>query len=110
MRTIRFKKDCIEWIKTGRKTTTYRKNKKEGIYEIVRGSYYHCEHLGIVVRLTPIAPINKEELISYYWQKEGDFETRWDFLAWLGEEKVTLPDFGWLMKVEYLGERKGEDR
>jgi len=46
MKMIRFKPDCREWIKQGIKTTTFRRTKKQGIYEIVEGSWYHPKRLG----------------------------------------------------------------
>jgi len=110
MKMIRFKPDCREWIKKRIKTTTFRRTKKQGIYEIVEGSWYHPKHLGVYVKLTPIKRMTKTEVLLHHYETEGDFKSTRRFVEWL--QKVGLwekfPDEGWLMKIEYLGEKINE--
>jgi len=103
MKMIRFKPDCRDWIKRGIKTTTFRRTRKQGVYEIVEGSWYHPRRLGMYVRLTPITKMNTNTVIFFHYTTEGDFKSPEEFLEWLKKNKLELPELGWLHHVEYLG-------
>jgi len=106
---IRFKPDCREWIKKGIKTTTFRRNKKQGVYEIVEGSWYHPKRLGIFIRLIPLFPkMTSVDVIRRHFMTEGDFKSPEEFLEWLKKNKLELPEEGWLHHIEYLGEELTE--
>jgi len=104
MKHIRFKPDCREWIKRGVKTTTFRKTKRNGIYEIVEGSWYHPRRLGIFIKCTPIKHTTSEDVVFNHYMTEGDFKDPIEFLAWLRRNNLELPDEGWLNRVEFLAE------
>ena len=107
MRGIRFKNDCIKWIREGIKKTTYRKTRRNGEYEIVKGSWFKPERLGMFVRCKPILEINSIVLVSWFWWLEGDFKSTHEFQEWLIKNKLfkKLPIVGWLNSVEYLWEK-----
>ena len=103
MRMIRFKRDCLDWIKQGIKTTTYRKNKKHGIYELVEGSRFHPKRLGIYILLIPIEKTTVTDVILNHYGSEGDFKSPREFREWLKKNRLELPETGWLHRIEYLG-------
>jgi len=86
----------------GKKTTTFRGKRKEGVYEIVEGSWYRPKPTGMKVRLTALQRISRAELISSHYKTEGDFSKSQDFERWLKREKLRLPEFGWLHRVELV--------
>jgi len=86
----------------GKKTTTFRKGRKEGVYEVIEGSWYRPRPTGMKVRLTPIQSMGIDELISSYYRTEGDFNTPEDFKGWLKRKKLTLPELGWLHRLELV--------
>jgi len=99
MRRIWFKKDCVKWIREGKKTTTFRSLKKEGIYGVVQGSYYRSEFIGLDLVLTVIKPALEHTVIHEHFSTEGDFRTVDDFKEWLHTNKLVLPQFGYLHDV-----------
>ena len=110
MKAIRFKPDCREWIRKGVKTTTFRRTKKQGLYEIVEGSWFHPKRLGVYVKLTPIKRMTKREVLLHHYETEGDFKNTEQFMEWLQKNGLweKLPEEGWLHLIEYLGEEASE--
>ena len=106
MKVIRFKPDCREWIKQGVKTTTFRKNRRNGFYEIVEGGWHHPRHLGIFVECKPIKETTSEDVVFNHYQSEGDFRDPVEFLAWLLRNNLELPEKGWLNKVDFIAKDK----
>lgn len=106
MKMIRFKPECREWIRRGIKTTTFRRARKQGIYEVVEGSWFHPKRLGMFVKLSPIRRMTKTEVLLYHFQTEGDFQSSEQFMEWLVKTRLweKLPNEGWLHRIEYLGE------
>lgn len=99
---IWFKPDMIKWILEGKKTTTFRSRRHEGLYEIDLGSRFKPKPSGIRLRLTPMSTWEREQVISYCFDTEGDFNTDFAFAEWLEINKLELPDCGWLHKIEVL--------
>jgi len=111
MKVIRFKLDCQTWMRQGKKTTTFRKNKKNGVHEIIEGDWYHPKHLGMFVKLTPLFQCPYTFVLYNHYRTEGDFESADQFEEWLRKvglwktfASLSTPP-GWLMQVEYLGEK-----
>ncbi len=113
MKGIRFKKDCYEWIKQGTKTTTFRKTKRNGVYEIVEGGWFKAKpywYMGknILLLMKPIKMCNAHEIINVHYHTEGPFNNKEEFIAWLEKVKLELPEFGWLNSLEVV-ERKNNE-
>jgi len=104
MRGIRFKPDMIKWIQEGIKTTTFRKTRRNGEYEIVKGSWFKPIGLGIYVECHSLMKITRDMLINHYYMKEGDFSSPTSFIYWLKQNKLLkkLPLRGWLNSVEHI--------
>ena len=106
MRRIWFKPDCIKWIRDGKKTTTFRLKKHDGVYEIVKGSWFKPEKLGIRVKLTPLCHATLADVIDFRFDTEGDFHNSDEFLDWLKDvglwKKYPHLASGWLHKIEVL--------
>lgn len=104
MRRIWFKPDCVRWIVEGKKTTIFRTKRHDGIYQIVKGSWFSPVSLGITLKLTPIAQVSLGELLRDYYATEGDFSKPTDLMDWLKQMKLfnKLPDRGWLHRIEVL--------
>lgn len=105
MKGIRFKQDCRTWIALGKKTTTFRKTRRNGLYELIEGSWYKPKPLGIYFEMKPLAKITKEELIEKWYSTEGDFDSPEEFIEWLKQNKLykKLPEEGWLNLVKIEG-------
>jgi len=99
---IRFKDDCIKWILEGKKTTTFRATRRNGLYEIVKGGWFHPEGTGIFIQMEPIEYISKVQLIMQHYHTEGDFSSPEEFMSWLKSVGLYdhLPPAGWLNKIE----------
>ena len=108
-RGIRFIPYCSEWIKRGLKTTTFRKTKRNGIYEIVEGPWYNPKRTGLLIKCTPYLFTCKDHVIHLYYDAEGDFKSSEEFLEWLKQNNLTLPEEGWLNKIEFLPNFKSEE-
>jgi len=108
MRGIRFKPDMIQWIIEGKKSTTFRKTRRKGLYEIVKGSWYKPVGLGIIVRCYPCGILSKELLVNSLYNYEGPFETPGEFKEWLIKNKFynKLPNNGWINLVKYVRMKK----
>lgn len=102
MKRVWIKPDGRKWIREGKKTTTFRKNRHQGTYEIVEGSWYKAVSVGMILKLSPLCRISKTELINDHFLSEGDFKTPKDFSNWLKVNKLNLPDFGWLHRIEKI--------
>lgn len=107
MRKIWFKKDCTEWIKNGKKTTTFRHRKHVGEYEVVEGSRFKNKPIGLQVRLTPIREIaaGSDEFIKECYATEGDFKTPDEFTAWLKANRLYdkySGAQGWLHEISVI--------
>jgi len=102
MKGIRFKPDMIKWIQEGIKSTTFRRTRRDGLYQIVKGSWYKPVGLGIFVYCKPLSRITRPELILKWYSTEGDFKTPEEFVEWLQKNKLykKLPEKGWLNKVD----------
>lgn len=109
---IWFKPDCVEWIRKGLKTTTWRTQRHEGEYDIVKGSWFRAEKIGLQIRLTPLKQISMYKLISHY-RTEGPFMCGNKFERWLEDNKLLVREDsrkrpsdikkkGWLHKIEVL--------
>lgn len=104
MKGIRFKPDCREWIKQGIKTTTFRKTRRNGLYEVVEGDIFHPKGLGIFIECKPIVRMHRNDVILYHYQLEGDFDSPEAFMAWLKANKLELPEWGWLNHIKYISD------
>ena len=104
MKGIRFKPDMIKWIQEGIKVTTFRRTRRDGLYQIVKGSWFKPVGLGIYVECKPLFKVTKYMLINHYYMKEGDFKTPGEFITWLRENNLLekLPYKGWLNSVEQI--------
>ncbi len=108
MKRIWFKKDCIKWIIEGKKITTFRSRKHIGEYEIVQGSRFKAKGLGIFLKLS--VPMNdgkpmlfkREQIIDHWYDTEGDFQNSEQFTQWLDENKLVLPEVGYLCGIEVI--------
>lgn len=99
-RGIRFKPDGVKWILEGKKTTTFRKNQQKGMFEIVQGSWFKPIHTGIMLRLNPIYLASSVNVVLNHYKTEGNFKSSNAFKEWLHINKLTLPDVGWLHRIE----------
>ncbi len=105
---IWFKPDCIKWIREGKKTTTFRRGRHEGIYEIVQGSRFKAKGLGIFLKLSVAFcdgnawPLRRENVIRFSYDTEGDFHSPQDFESWLKQNKLELPEIGYLHSIELI--------
>ena len=102
---IWFKPDCVEWIVKGIKTTTFRRRRHEGIYEVVRGSWFKPEPVGLTLKLTPIKQMDFLDCINAHFETEGDFDCQADFEAWLNKVGLDYQKderLGWLHKIEVV--------
>ena len=107
---IWFKPDCVKWILEGKKTTTFRSRRHEGLYEIDIGSRFkpkptegpNAVGSGIRLRLTPIQTTTASDCITEHYKTEGSFNDSYAFQYWLNKNKLNLPNFGWLHKIEIL--------
>lgn len=103
MKRIWFKSSSVRWIEEGKKTTTFRTNRKEGLYEVVRGSWFNPIPVGLTVQLTPTKKISFSEVIEKYYATEGDFKSPSEFIVWLKEQKLfdKYNDMdGWLHNIK----------
>ena len=103
MKRIWFKPDCVEWIKQGKKTTTWRTRKHEGEYEVVKGSWFNNKPIGLKLRLTPIVDMSFGKLLTNY-ETEGDFANKEVFFDWLVNNGLSCDNQkkGWLHKIEVV--------
>ena len=100
---IWFKKDCIQWILEGKKTTTFRSQMHFDEYEIVEGSRFKSRGLGIILELIPRKlPMRSVDLIEFHYHTEGDFDADWKFQLWLEGNKLSLPKWGYLHDIKIL--------
>ena len=100
---IWFKPDCVKWIVEGKKTTTFRSRRHEGLYEIDLGSRFKPKPSGIRLRLTPIEETDVFDLVAENYATEGNFNGPQDFQAWLDKVGLTgKMGLGWLHKIEVL--------
>jgi len=102
MKGIRFRKECYAWIQKGCKTTTFRKTRRNGIYEIVEGDIFHPKGQGIFILMAPIKHCTSKEVIEEDYHTEGPFDTKEEFTDWLNKVKLTLPEDGWLNSIEVV--------
>jgi len=102
MARIWFKRDGVKWIRERKKTTTFREKRKEGVYEVVEGSRYSPKVTGMYVNLVPLKYLNRNEVVQAHYETEGDFHSPEEFERWLKRERLNLPEFGWLHRVELL--------
>lgn len=96
MKRIWFKEDCIEWIRTGKKTTTFRTRRHDGDYVVVRGSRYKALPVSPLLIIS-LRPVNQypSTLLPKFFRSEGDFKTRKEFEDWLRKNKL-YQDNRWL--------------
>lgn len=101
---IWMKPDCVTWILQGKKTTTFRAKRCEGIHDVVRGSWYEAEKVGLTLRLTPFIYTSNIIVITRHFDTEGPFVTPDEFIDWLKCVNLydKFPKFGWLHKVSYV--------
>jgi hypothetical protein len=102
IKRIWFKKDCVKWILEGKKTTTFRSRRHEGEYEIVEGSRFKAKGLGIFLKLTLLSQTNAYDIIHYLYMTEGKFDSSQEFEEWLKKNKLELPEYGYLHKIEVI--------
>ena len=93
---LRMKKEFIEFVKNGTKRATTRlKQKKNGEYELVSGSYYKPIKSGIIVRIHSYHAWKLNELSNHdkevYAKDEGfsSFKEFWDVLKEINKDKLT---------------------
>jgi len=102
-RRIWFKKDCVQWILEGKKTTTFRSRRHVGEYEIVEGSRFKAKGLGIFLKLTPQnLPMHSVDVIDFHYKTEGNFVTDKELVTWLKKNKLELPEWGYLHDIKIL--------
>ncbi len=92
--------DCIDWVKQEVKGTTFQSRRYEGLYEIVTGSRFKKKRTGVVIKLTPLAKLDRDTVVIVHFRTEGPFNTAPEFLDWLKKAKLKLPDEGWLHEIE----------
>ena len=102
MRRIWFKPDCKRWIPAKEKTTTFRLHRHDWLHEVDNGSRYKPKPSGLKLSLTPILHCSKETAIEHHYRTEGPFKSKEEFIAWLEKNRLKLPDFGWLHRIEVL--------
>jgi hypothetical protein len=102
MKRIWFKPDCRRWIIEGKKTRTFRKGRKFGLYEVVEGSWYKPKPTGLKVMLKPLFYTHRDTVMNREFDKEGDFKTPEEFMKWLKNNRLNLPEWGWLHEIEKL--------
>jgi len=102
MKRIWMKPDGIRWLLQKKKTTTFRENKHIGMHDIVRGSWYNTERVGVIIELVPSLHCASDIIIYNKYSTEGDFKNPDEFIAWLKANKLTLPEFGWLHEIIYV--------
>jgi len=66
-----FKKELIPLILNKRKTVTSRPRQYNGVYEIAYGRRFSPTKTGIIIKLTPLARLSKEQIAMQYWYEEG---------------------------------------
>jgi len=68
-----FKPELIPLVLKKRKTVTSRTKAYNGIYEIATstGRRWRYNRTGILIQLTPIARLSKEQIAIQYWYEEG---------------------------------------
>ena len=99
MRRIWFKPLMVERLRAGKKTTTFRKNKHDGMYAVVKGIWFNAIPIGLVVKLSPIGEMDGETVLSQHYKSEG-FDTQDEAREWVKKENLALPKTGWLHTVE----------
>lgn len=99
MKRIWFKPRMVKALIERRKKTTFRSRKHEGLYEVVRGSWYDSIPVGIVIKLTPLRAVTKEEVIEKYYRQEA-FDSPEDFREFIKTEKLKMPEVGILHGIE----------
>jgi len=101
---IWFKSDCIDWIRSGKKTTTWRSQKHNGEYIIVKGSRFKAVPIKpkLIIKLTPFTELNEADILAF-WNTEGGFENEDEFDNWLTVNHLcNNAKNGWLHKIEVL--------
>lgn len=97
---IRLHPDCIQWIVEGKKKTTYSRNRREGIYEIVTGPLLQPKRLGIFIEMTPHRKCSLKEIQSGNFDTEGPFNNPEEFAFWCAKSGLDrLPTRGWIHSV-----------
>jgi hypothetical protein len=111
MKRIWFKPDCIEWIRSGKKTTTWRSRRHIGEYIVVKGSRFKAVPIEprLIIKLTPLIQIDIEGLMCFYYDKEGDFNTAHEFEIWLKKNKVYSDKVGTVHTIEVLDEHSSQE-
>lgn len=102
LRGIRFQNDTLKWLLEGVKTTTFRKNPRKGLYEVIKGGFFTQKRLGIIVECVPIMHTSAENVIEHHYQTEGDFKSPEEFRNWLKRQKLPLPKEGCLIAVKVV--------
>ena len=102
MKRIWMKPDCVRWILQKRKTTTFRENKHIGMHDIVKGSWFKAEKIGVIIELVPSLRCASDIVIHNNYSTKGDFKSPIEFIVWLERNKLTLPKFGWLHEITYV--------
>lgn len=106
---IRFKPECVEWIKRGVKRTTFRfRRLRAGVYELVEGPLFKPRRLGVLFSLIPWKRAKPQEVIELWYEDEGPFSSPDEFVEWLKKvglyERFKEDKVGWIHKVSYLGD------
>ena len=104
MKNIWFKPDCIDWIRMGKKTTTWRTKKHDGEYVVVKGSWFKSIPIEpkLIVRLSEPRQISIDELVRKYWILESPLNKQ-KFKDWLIKNKLYQPEkIGWIHRIEIM--------
>ncbi|KXB01094.1 hypothetical protein AKJ44_02950 [candidate division MSBL1 archaeon SCGC-AAA261F17] len=99
---IWFKPDCIKWIREGIKTTTFRNTKRNGVYDVAKGSWFNATPIGLRLKLTPTNLMSGENVINKHYEIEGQFKSPQEFRGWLEKVGLELPTAGWLNEIKVL--------
>lgn len=107
MKRIWFKSDCVEWIRKGKKITTWRSRKHLGEYQVVQGSWFKPipikPELTVMLYPTSDDKIRLKTLIKFGYKLEGDFHSPREFKDWLIKNKIYKEGaVGWLHRITVL--------
>ncbi len=103
---IRLHPDCVRWILEGKKKTTYSRNRRDGIYEVVDGPLLQPKHLGIFIEMTPHKNRPLREVQAGNFGTEGPFNNSEEFVLWYAQSGLCrIPARGWIHGVELVNVR-----
>jgi len=100
LRIFRFRKEMIQKILEGKKTLTSRDRKYSGVYEIAYGSRFKPIRTGIIIYLTPLEYMEKNDIARNFYRDEG-FDNPITCLKVLNELHPTK-EWLWIHRIKLL--------